>query len=89
MSLLNENIIPGYHGKVFGTNAKELKDLEVIKNRILELDGIENVLLNNEVFPKEFTIHTSKLIDIKDVEEKVKSTGFHAIPKGVFKLSNL
>jgi hypothetical protein len=24
MSLLSENVIPGNHGKVFGTNAKEL-----------------------------------------------------------------
>jgi len=28
MSLLSENIIPGNHGKVFGTNAKDQKDLK-------------------------------------------------------------
>tara|TARA_R110001606_G_scaffold127628_1_gene261963 strand:- start:1307 stop:1567 length:261 start_codon:yes stop_codon:yes gene_type:complete len=85
MSLLNENVIPGNHGKVFGTNAKAKHDLEKIKAKILELKGIKNVLLNFEVFPREFTIYTSKLITIKEIEEKVISTGFHAIPKGLFK----
>lgn len=28
MSLLSENVIPGNHGKVFGTNAKEPQTLE-------------------------------------------------------------
>lgn len=86
MSLLNENVIPGNHGKVFSTNAKTNHDLEKIKTRVLELEGIKDVLINFEVFPREFTIHTSKLITIKEIEEKVKSTGFHAIPKSIFKL---
>jgi hypothetical protein len=37
MSFLNETIIPGNHGKIFGTNAERIKDLEDIKERILEL----------------------------------------------------
>lgn len=86
MSLINENIIPGNHGKVFGTNAKTTRDLERIKTKILELKGIKNVLLNFEVFPREFTIHTSKLITIEAIEKKVISTGFHAIPKSIFEL---
>jgi len=86
MSLLNENVIPGNHGKVFGTNAKTLHDLESIKTKILEIEGIKNVLLNSEIFPREFTIHTSKLITIKEIEEKVMLTGFHAIPKSIFEL---
>ena len=85
MSLLNENVIPGNHGKVFGTNAKAKHDLEKIKAKILELKGIKNVLLNFDVFPREFTIYTSKLITIKEIEEKVIATGFHAIPKSLFK----
>lgn len=86
MGLLNENIIPGNHGKVFGTDAKFTKDLERIKAKILELKGIKTVLLNLEVYPREFTIHTSKLITVADVEKKVMATGFHAIPKGLFEL---
>lgn len=86
MSFLSENIIPGNHGKIFSTNAKTEKELEEVKIVILSLDGIEDIIINKEVFPVEFTIHTSKIVTIDDVENKVKTTGFHAIPKGIFKL---
>jgi len=86
MSLLSENIIPGNHGKVFGTNAKDQKDLEIIKNKVLSLKGIKDVKINSEIFPREFTIYASKLIKVEDIENLVKLTGFHAIPKGLFEL---
>lgn len=86
MSLINENIIPGKLGKIFDTNARTTYDLERIKDKILELKGVENVLINFEVFPREFTIYTSTLISIKEIEEKVISTGFHVIAKNVFEL---
>lgn len=86
MSLLTENIIPGDHGKVFGTNAIHESDLEKIKNKICSLKGIKNVIINTQVFPREFTIHTTSLVRVEDVEQKVISAGFHAIPKGLFKL---
>jgi len=86
MNLLSENIIPGNHGKIFGTNAKEQIDLERIKNKVLSITGIKDVKINYEVFPREFTVYTSKLLKVEDIEDKVKLTGFHAIPKGLFKL---
>lgn len=86
MSLLSENIIPGNHGKNFGTNAKEKKDLERIKNKVLLLTGIKEVKINLEVFPREFTVYTTKLVKVEDIENKVKLTGFHAIPKDLFAL---
>ncbi len=86
MSLLSENIIPGNHGKIFGTNAKDKQDLEKIKTKVLSIDGIKNVIINTEIYPKEFTIHTNKLVNIKDIENAVISMGFHAIPKGLFEL---
>nr|WP_315208106.1 heavy-metal-associated domain-containing protein [uncultured Flavobacterium sp.] len=86
MSILTDNIIPGNHGKIFGTNAIEDIDLIEIKSSLLELDGIKEVLLNTEIFPREFTIHTSKMIPISNIENRVKLIGFLAIPKGVFKL---
>lgn len=86
MSLLSENIIPGNHGKIFGTNAETAQDLEKIKNEILKLDGIEDVLLNNDIFPKEFTVHTSKLIEIDTIEKKVNEAGFNSIAKSLFQL---
>ena len=61
-------------------------DLERIKNRILSLKGIKDVSLNSEVFPKELTIFTTKLVKVKDIEDVVMTTGFHAIPKGLFQV---
>lgn len=86
MSLLSENIIPGNHGKIFGTNAMEQNDLTAIKNSLLELEGIVDIILNIEIFPREFTVHTNQIVSLSDIENKVKSVGFHAIPKGTFKL---
>lgn len=83
MSLLTENIIPGEHGKVFGTNANEEIELIEIKNELLKVEGITEVQINNDIFPKEFTIITNKVISIEEVEKIVKSTGFHAIPKAI------
>lgn len=81
MSLLTDNIIPGEHGKVFGTNANEEMELIEIKNKLLNLDGISEVHINNSIFPKEFTVFTNKVISIAEIEKSVKSIGFHAIPK--------
>lgn len=81
MSLLKDNIIPGEHGKVFGTNANEEIELIEIKNSLLKVNGITEVSINNSIFPKEFTVFTNKVISIEDVERVVKSIGFHAIPK--------
>ncbi|MFV8347098.1 MULTISPECIES: heavy-metal-associated domain-containing protein [Flavobacterium] len=86
MSLLTDNVIPGNHGTIFGTNATEDSDLMEIKTSLLELDGIKDVLLNTEIFPREFTVHTTKMISVTDIENKVKSVGFHAIPKDLFEL---
>ncbi|MEO8255487.1 MAG: heavy-metal-associated domain-containing protein [Flavobacterium sp.] len=83
MSLLTENIIPGEHGKIFATNANEESELIEIKNELLKIEGIEEVHINNAIFPKEFTIITDKVISIEEVEKVVKSTGFHAIPKAI------
>ncbi len=86
MSILTDNVIPDNHGKIFGTNAIKDLDLLEIKTSLMELDGIKEVILNTEVFPREFTIHTSKMITIDAIENKVKSIGFHAIPKDLFEL---
>ena len=86
MSLLTENVIPGNHGKIFGTNAMQLNELTEIKTKLLKVDGINDVVLNAEIFPREFTIYTNKIVSITDIENAVKSAGFHAIPKETFKL---
>ncbi len=86
MNLLKDNIIPGNHGKIFGTNAVEKKDLLKIKNALYNMPGIKDVVINMEIYPKEFTIYTSTLVKVEDIENEVKRLGFHAIPKSLFEL---
>lgn len=86
MTIISENVIPGGHGKVFGTNAKYKSSLESIKKVLLRIDGIIDVIINEDVFPIELTVHTSEIVAIKEIEDAVISVGFHAIPKGLFPL---
>ena len=51
-SLLSENVIPGNQGKVFGTNAKEPQNLEKIKSALELIDGIKDVILHLDVYPR-------------------------------------
>ncbi len=80
MSLLSENVIPGKHGRVFGTDATKEADLLEIKSKLLEIEGITDVQLNFAIFPRKLTIFTDKMIPVRDIEHKVKTIGFHAIP---------
>ena len=84
MSLLSEHIIPGDSGKVFTTNASKEKDLKRIKHSVMRVAGVGDVLIVKGVFPSEFIVHTEKLVAVADIENAVKLTGFHAIPKGIF-----
>lgn len=86
MSLINENVIPGDHGTIFETNAKEDYDLNRIKILIEQIDGIKDVLIDKNEFPVTITVHTSKLVKIAEIENKVKTTTFHVVPKSIFSL---
>ena len=81
MSLIDDNVIPGDDGRVFGTNAVNEKDLLAIKIAIQELDGIKDIIVNHSIFPREFTIFAINLIAITDIQKKVRQAGFHAIHK--------
>jgi methionine synthase II (cobalamin-independent) len=81
MSLLSENVIPGNYGKLFGTNATEEEDLLYIKSRLTEIDGVTKVEVNSKIFPREFTVYTSKVVSVDEIEDLVKLTGFNAIPQ--------
>lgn len=86
MSLISDNIIPGPTGRVFGTDAVEKSELDCIKKRILGLDAVKSVRVNMDVFPREFTVYVSKLISVQELEQCVKTTGFHAIPTKDFEV---
>jgi len=84
MSLLTENVIPSDHGRIFSTNASSDQQMDKIKSAIENVDGVKDVVLIKEVFPKEFIVHTSRLVRVIEVEDAVKHVGLHCIPKGVF-----
>ena len=86
MSLLSENVIPGNHGKIFGTNAQSHQDLIKIKKEILKLEGIKDVIIEEGRFPRELTVHTNSLVSVKEIEDAAIKVGFHAIPKSMFAL---
>ena len=41
MSFINENVIPGKHGKIFETNAKNHEYVQKIQSSILALKGVK------------------------------------------------
>jgi hypothetical protein len=86
MSLLSDNIIPGNHGKVFGTNATAREDMKRIKEAVLKVSGIKDVIIYEDIFPREFKVHTSSKVAVKDVEAAINRIGFHAVPKSLFEL---
>ncbi|WP_026450286.1 heavy-metal-associated domain-containing protein [Aequorivita capsosiphonis] len=86
MNIISENVIPGDHGKIFETNAKDQSELEQIKKAVLRIEGVSDVLLNNEIFPREITVLTSAFVNVTEVEAAVHEEGFHVLPKTLFHL---
>jgi len=86
MSIRTENVIPGEHGKIFAVNFKTKEEFESISEALMELDGVKDVMFNNDVHPAELTIHTEKLVKVKDVQRVINDAGYHAVPKKLFPL---
>ncbi|KPM48724.1 heavy-metal-associated domain-containing protein [Jiulongibacter sediminis] len=86
MSIISDNVIPGNHGKTFETNAKTEEELDILKNAILEIEGIKDVMVSGNDFPTEITVHTSEMVSIEDIQHKAAKTTFHVIPKTLFSL---
>ena len=86
MSIFTENVIPGNHGRIFGTNASSDEEIEKIKSFLEKIDGVKDIVIVKGVFPREFIIHTTKLMSVVTIENAVKRLGLHVIPKGWFEL---
>lgn len=89
MTVITENVIPGNHGRIFTTNASNDSEMEEIKVVIEKIEGVKDVVLIKEVYPKEFIVHTTKLINNDIIERAVSVLGVKAVPKGIFPLFNL
>jgi len=86
MSFISENVIPGNHGKVFGTNAEAHESLVKIQSAIEKIEGVKDVIITEDVFPKEIVVHTISAVAVKDIQDVVISVGYHVIPKSMFAL---
>lgn len=86
MNIISENVIPGDHGKIFETNAESQSDLEQIKKAVIRIEGVKDILLNNEIYPREITVLTSAFVDVEAVAQAAHEEGFHVLPKTLFHL---
>ncbi len=84
MSTISENVIPGNHGKIFETDASSPMELQMIKKAIESLQHVKAVELNTDEYPNQFTVYTSDLVSINEIQEKAKEVGYHALPKTLF-----
>ena len=81
MEILLDNVIPKDHPRTFTTNASEHKDVIKVKQAVLAIDGVESIEFLDVVFPKQFKVKVSKMIEVRFVEEAVNDVGFNAIPR--------
>lgn len=86
MSLIGENVIPGDHGKMFYVDINDERDFQEVKQKILKIEGVKDVLYNTEAYPSKMTIHSLNLVKVKDIQDAVREKGFHAVPAGLFQL---
>lgn len=83
MTYVNDNIIPGNHGKRFTTDVKSPSDKSRLKSALMSINGVIDVIFESG-YPSELTIHTDKVVHINEVQEKATELEFHAIAKGPF-----
>lgn len=86
MNLFTESVIPGDHGKAFETDAKDEAQLTKLKDNLLKLDGVKDIIIDEDKFPKEITVHTDAIVKVKKIQDTVTACGFHAVPKTTFPL---
>ena len=57
-----------------------------LPGQFYQISGIKSISINNTTFPVELTVHVSKLIAIKTVEDAVIKAGLHIVEKSAFPL---
>ncbi|MDW5289767.1 hypothetical protein [Formosa sp. PL04] len=81
MEILLDNVIPEDHPRTFTTNASEHKDVIKVKQAVMAIDGVESIEFMDIIFPKQFKVSVSKMIEVRFVEEAVNEVGFNALPR--------
>lgn len=83
MTYINDNIIPGNHGKSFTMDVESPEDKSRLKAALMSIDGVVNVIFET-ADPFEVTIHTNKVVHVQEITDKATSLELHVIPKGPF-----
>ncbi len=83
MTFISENIIPGNHGKTFTTDVDDASEKTKLEAAVLEVEGVVKVIFE-DTFPLEFTVHTDRVVNVTDIQNKANELNFHVIVKGPF-----
>ncbi|MEQ9443427.1 MAG: hypothetical protein RIG62_30590 [Cyclobacteriaceae bacterium] len=81
MCYITDHILPGTMGKTFIMGADHPIDYKYVLSVLNEFKGISSVQLNDQKFPCEMTIQSNSPIAVKDVQQRINTFGFHALPK--------
>lgn len=84
MSYINDIVIPGETGRVFTTNIKDKDKIENLKTLLLQMEGVTDVIVNQNSFPSELRLLTDRVLDISDLESVANTNGYHIIPKSFY-----
>lgn len=84
MSFISENVIPGNYGKKFTTDANDTEEINQIKEALMALEGVKDVIFEEGSSPTVFIVQTHQVVKVDDVKNTVKVLNLHAVPTGPF-----
>lgn len=76
--------IPGKYEQVYTITVDNLLNFEVIKAKLLSLEGVEDILFNDQPSPCEMTLLTDGTVTDESVQMVVVRYGYEAFPKKIF-----
>lgn len=83
MTFISENIIPGNYGKKFATDVDDPAEKSKLEASIMQVVGVTKVIFE-DTFPLEFTVHTDRVVNISEIQDKANELNYHVIAKGPY-----
>ena len=84
MYLLNDRIIPREYEKSFNTNAYTETELQQVSEALRTIPAIKDIIIDDEKYPRAFTVHTREELNVEEIENKIKALGYQAIASEYF-----
>jgi hypothetical protein len=79
---MNDNPnIPGKYKQVYTINTKNLLDFEKVKAVLVELEGVEDVLYDDQLSPPEMALLTDGKLSDERVQQAAATLGYQIQPK--------